>query len=418
MKRHTKTEYLIKKWLLKTDAETDHRIMTDALAALEKSADTAAPEQSLSPLLTVIKSKPAKIAVAAVVIFAALSAVYFFGTQLDVSTVAWAEVAKKVQQIETFTYKLNIEIIGIDEDNVLKTENLLYFSDEHGVRIDTFEAGHEKMRMFIKPNQKRLVIVIPAEQRSTEMPLTDQYLAKFRTENDPRNLVSRFVSLKYKTLGREHIDGTELAVIEVNDPDIAAGMFEEGIGRLWVDPDTQLPVRMELKGRATAGRAKIKMTAEDFRWNAELRPEIFDPNIAADYTSKAIAQSLETNEAKAIEALRLFVEITGRYPSNLSLMSVLTQAGKALRQNSPELSKAERQVILLKISAICQFRDRLKKENKEFSYYADKVKPTDRQAVLLSWQISHDKYKVILSDWTVRTITAHELDELKAQLSQ
>jgi hypothetical protein len=246
------------------------------------------------------------------------------------------------------------------------------------------------------------------------MPLSDEYLAKFHKENDPRQLVSRFVSLPYKKLGRDTIEGIEAEAIEVNHPDIAAGMLANAIGRLWVDIENHLPVRMTLEGSAAKKTVRMVMTAREFRWNAELEPSLFEPNIPADFTQAGKVETAQSDEQKAVLSLKLFAQITdGQYPHDLALLSTMQQAGEALSQKDKDLSIAERQKILLSISHVCQFYSQLQDQNIDFGYFGHKIKAEDSDSLLMYWQKSPEQYKVILADLTMKILTPNELANLK-----
>jgi len=57
--------------------------------------------------------------------------------------------------------------------------------------------------------------------------------------------------------------------------------------RLWVDAETQYPLLFEWKVNAEAeGQAVASEAALDqFQWNVELEPSLFEPNIPPDYMS-------------------------------------------------------------------------------------------------------------------------------------
>jgi hypothetical protein len=70
----------------------------------------------------------------------------------------------------------------------------------------------------------------------------------------------------------------------VNDPNFLSFVFESVVGRLWVDVETNLPVRTEIRGVTGGGSIETKIVAYDFDWDAEPGPSVFEPNIHDDYT--------------------------------------------------------------------------------------------------------------------------------------
>ena len=51
-------------------------------------------------------------------------------------------------------------------------------------------------------------------------------------------------------------------------------------------------------------------------------------------------------------------------------------------------------------------------------YYGDSIDPEDGDAVLVQWKLSDGRYRVILGDFRVRTVSAEELIKLQAQMLQ
>jgi hypothetical protein len=131
MKKPVKIESLIKKWQVKTSAETDDRILADALAALENS--TAC--DSLRPERSIIISRLAKLACAAVIVLAGLLGGYYLSTGVNVSSIAWAQVAKEVGRIETFTYHLETDITAGSPSQTHHAETQFFFSSLYGIRL-------------------------------------------------------------------------------------------------------------------------------------------------------------------------------------------------------------------------------------------------------------------------------------------
>ena len=61
-------------------------------------------------------------------------------------------------------------------------------------------------------------------------------------------------------------------------------MYVSCIGRLWVDVETDLPVRIEIDGVAKRGLGQIIMVLDKLQWSVDLDTDEFRPNIPSDYT--------------------------------------------------------------------------------------------------------------------------------------
>jgi len=70
------------------------------------------------------------------------------------------------------------------------------------------------------------------------------------------------------------------------------------------------------------------------------------------------------------------------------------------------------------LERVKQFYEFLVDQGKEVAYYGDSLAAADSGAVLLQWKIAPDKYRVILGDLQVRTVSAEELIKLQAEMIQ
>ena len=57
-------------------------------------------------------------------------------------------------------------------------------------------------------------------------------------------------------------------------------------------------------------------------------------------------------------------------------------------------------------------------QGKDVVYYGDSIDPEDGDAVLVQWRLSDGRYRVILGDLRVRTVSAGELIKLQARMLQ
>ncbi|MHC4694828.1 MAG: LamG domain-containing protein, partial [Planctomycetota bacterium] len=149
-------------------------------------------------------------------------------------------------------------------------------------------------------------------------------------------------------------------------------------------------------------------------------------------------------EADGIEGLKLFAEITGRYPKKLNMMDLGQEIAALAKdfQNLPqliekldELKKLKDQMsqnselseeeifdtvlkttmeIMRPLQSIGFFYMTLVVDGNEPAYYGDKVTPEFPHAVLLRWKAEDGNYRVIFGDLTVEDVTADELAELEA----
>ena len=134
------------------------------------------------------------------------------------------------------------------------------------------------------PSGTIVTSLLPHVKKYIMASMTEEQVRKIHEQVNPVGMIKEFMSFEHTDLGRETIDGVEAEGIEVDDPKFAGGMFERAKGRLWVNVETDLPVRVEVEGVSSGGAVETKIVAYEFDWDAELEPGIFEPNIPDDYT--------------------------------------------------------------------------------------------------------------------------------------
>jgi hypothetical protein len=136
---------------------------------------------------------------------------------------------------------------------------------------------------YARPEGEKVTTVIPTEKTWFESPIPEDQRGKMPDEyKDPNDYIRRFLAKPYKELGRSVIDGVTVEGIEVQDPPTDGEELRDAVGRMWVDVQTELPVRIEIEGKADDKAVQWLM---DFGWSEAVDPAVFEPNIPADYTS-------------------------------------------------------------------------------------------------------------------------------------
>jgi len=225
-----------------------------------------------------MKSPITKYAVAAVLIVALLISI----SLIDGSNVVWAGVAQKIDQALTYTCRVHLKNCTREEEP-MDIVAVVYGSTEHGQKQDVSMNGKLLKHTYFLPAEKVEIDVMPAEKQYRRKPLTDEDIEK-RGGGDIRATLKKCMACKHQRLGRNTIDGKNVEGIEVYDPNLCAASFtvKALTAQLWVDVETHLPVLLKADIIGTNGEQAI-LTAEKFRWNVELDPDIFEPNIPIDY---------------------------------------------------------------------------------------------------------------------------------------
>jgi len=226
-----------------------------------------------------MKNSYVKLAVAAVIIFAVvLGLTEFLGTG-GKSGVVWAKVLQNAEQAPMVTFDMTAEITyAPDKKLVLPSKN--YVAGEYGTRSDVLFDGKLTMIQYRLPGKKVAYKIRVDKKQYWRIDLSEAETAGDR--DDPRTRLRMILSGEYTRLGRATINGVTAEGIECSRPDSTGN---DSTMRLWVDVETNLPVRIEMEGLGMeAGQMRPhKFVMENFEWNAPLDASLFEPNIPPDY---------------------------------------------------------------------------------------------------------------------------------------
>ena len=272
-----KMEKLIQSSCLKSGSDQEEKILGNAFAALERIKETRLKTKQKPARARIVKYKWLELANAAAIIVAVFAASWYFSGSVDGTTVAWAQVADKVKKIETFTYRQRTSNLQAQQ-----AETVHNFSQQYGFHLGTYSNEKINTRKFFLPAKKTVITIMPQEKKYTENPLTPKEYDELQQFHDPRKLIEQFMSGQYTELDTCTIDGIVACGIETEELNINVEILKNPVGRLWVNPSTNLPVRMELEGVAKDGN-RVKIVTDEFRWDAKLQAADFTPNINSDY---------------------------------------------------------------------------------------------------------------------------------------
>jgi hypothetical protein len=261
-----------------TLSSTDKAVLEKMKAVFLKESKAEPKPAEPSVWRIIMKNRITKFAAAAVIMIGVFLGINYLGG--SVSSVAWAKIAENVERIDTFKFNLEIIVHNNDLDKPAEDTQAqwtIYLSSKYGFRMDIGNKDNA-VSWYVPVKKDKIITVIPAEKKWVQMPFSDDY-ARQCEEKDPRDYIKRFMSCKYTELGRQTIDGIEVEGIEVINPPTDIEHLENAVGRLWVDVETQLPVRIEIKGNVDRDTVQCNM---DFRWDEEFDANIFQ--IPSDYT--------------------------------------------------------------------------------------------------------------------------------------
>lgn len=313
-----------------------------------------------------------------------------------VDGVVWADVIARVEEADSFVCR-RLEQADDEPDQ----EIVEYRSAEYGLRQDIYVGGRLQAEQFVVPSEKRLYALIHRDRTYLRQAMDDQTLQEVLQQGNARQIVASFRGQAHDELGRRRIDGKLCEGIEIVDPPEWRTVYESGVWRLWVDLQTQWPVRIELEGTAAAGRMHKKYTLYDFQWNPGLNADRFEVRVPEGYRLIADLAAPAADEASALQALRAYAELTGgRYPSTLSLATAIAEAEEELdrRHDRYDAAAGHDLKALFLIVNTCEFFADLGEQGREPRYHGDSVTPRDFDRELMSWRLDDGRRRVVWGD--------------------
>jgi outer membrane lipoprotein-sorting protein len=290
MRSQRKIRQLFTKTRVTVDPRFDERTMRDTLKALDQSDETrkSAPHEPKRWSIA-MNSKTTKIAVAAAILMAVLGAIHFLGGSPDGTSVVLAQAAKKMEAIHSYACRM-ASWQKSDDGSAEEISMQLWHSNEYGFRMEQQRDGDATLTVCMLNESNEGIRIWPQKKNYIRVPVSDEERAIMSAqENDPREWVHLFLTADYRSLGRDVIDGVTVEGVEVNDMSVTRKASDPSVtdyaARLWIDVETQLPVRIEEE--YTRGAVRSGGGSDQFEWNPDLTTTDLEPDIPADYVNLA-----------------------------------------------------------------------------------------------------------------------------------
>ena len=280
MRPRENVEKVIKKFNIDINPKKDQEIFDELRRIQAESKQSEPGISTINKWRIVMKNPITKLASAATIIVA-VTLVLYLTDGPDMSTVALGEVLQNVERMKCFTFQHKVSSktnSGTPEETSIVTERTTYVSAKYGLKHDVYKDGQLTGILYIPSSGIDVTYVMPVTKQYMIETMPEEYMKE--NQISPTGMIKEFMSYEYTKLDRKKIDGVEAEGIEVNEPGFYG--FESTVGRLWIDIETNLPVRMEIEG--IRGATESTVITYDFNWDAELDQSIFQPNIPDDYT--------------------------------------------------------------------------------------------------------------------------------------
>ncbi len=242
MNPEEKIQQLIRKSEVTTDAQTDQRILNDAMRHLEQIKPQKTPVIRLNIWRIIMKSNITKFA-AALIIVAVMLVLQQFGTPIDGASSAFAAAMNNLKQARTFSC---ITIIGNDSKYfskvMFKEPNLERFelipSDKpESVEQITITDYSKNQELVIRPAEKTAVLYqknynYQVDEKTGELILT-------RLDTNTRDAILVWAKSAVNDLG----------YVKLSDKSVRMLQSEKDgrVTTVWINPATSVPVQLERK---------------------------------------------------------------------------------------------------------------------------------------------------------------------------
>ena len=280
-------EKLINRLRVEPRAEMSKRNLDDALAAHKKVIGSVSSRPTI--WRTIMKSRITKLSAAAVIIIAVLISINQFSGSIDGASVAWGNVAEKVENIETYVFRMRtIKTTGPREEGfefATEKETMVYQSGRYGERTETYTNGELSTQSYTHLEKNEFVGIIPPAKKYEREPLTEARIRRLHNGH-PKRIVMQILQGDYVELGRDKIDGKDVQGVEIYNPAVfyeSPPPVEDFVVRLWIDTQTELPVWVEISFVEEGSSLQSTIVIDQFQWDVELVADDFEPNIPSDY---------------------------------------------------------------------------------------------------------------------------------------
>jgi hypothetical protein len=278
------------------DARSHERILGRLLSALQRHRKPQPAATQPHAGRMIMRSPIAKLAVAAAIIAAVVLGLFEFVSTDTGSGVVWAEVAEKLGVSGGVTARMRSSHVQPGMLTPVVWEAKTYSSPHVGYRMESFRDGQLWMTSICNIAAEKMLTLVHSSEQYTLQNLSEENMAEIAQKQaggmNPQGIVQRLLSGGYTELGRQTIEGVEVDGVEINDPPdyTTSSPVDSHVVQLWVSVETGYPVLMESTVVAKDGKVRMTQTVDQFAWNVELAPNLFQLNIPSDYTETQESQ--------------------------------------------------------------------------------------------------------------------------------
>jgi outer membrane lipoprotein-sorting protein len=322
-----------------------------------------------------------------------------------------AQTVQALREVRSYQCRVTGTFPSPDGKKTETTTSKMYWAAPGSIRMDTYK-GEKLIEVRIMPKDKpgleinhRYETFTRLEPMKGSMALSPLLLM---------GKLSGFSGQADRVLDKRQISGLaapgfEIALTKI-DPDVGDGRL-----RLWTDPKTKLPLRVE------ATKEPATMVWDDFQWNVP-SDGWFTMQPPAGYQDKTpTPPDVERITKDIVTGLKTFAKYSGgKYPQAKMVYGDVTSeelnrnAGLPLR-GPPADTRSKVYTDCLQAYAGFGQINELQRHSRDAVYHGKTVGPKDRDKVLFRWKLNDGRFRIIFGDLRVEDVVEARLKKLEGK---
>jgi|GEM_PF-1247998 len=225
----------------------------------------------------IMKSKITKLAAAAVIIIAVLISISHFGGPLAVTSVAFGDVLKNIQDAKTLAWRMTVTTKG---------------QEPQTMRIMVIEPYYMRCELsngtvwILDHSQGKTLVLDPGRKLAVISSTAQATLDTYHTFRNFQNMEG----VSVEQIGQQQVNGK-----------LATGFYlkrgdEDGEITVWADPESKLPIRIETVLKDAEGNVSKGVT-EDIVFDCKLDESLFSIKPPSEYKQQEIEGPVERHRA-------------------------------------------------------------------------------------------------------------------------
>ena len=289
MKAKHSIENLVRELDIQIDPRVDQRILDNTLGRFRASAEKPPADSRPMSWREIMKTPIAKLTIAATVVVAAMLGIHFLG---GTSTTAWAAVLEKVNGFDTCIFRTrNVETSGPRPDGfefACEGASTVHHSETYGGFSEIYKNDALFGRSYTLLQANEFVYICYPLKIYHRTPLTESQIREFY-DNQPKRIVTKILEGQYTKLEQDVIEGKRVIGIELRDPNVLSDEdhkvppMDDFVAQFWIGAETELPVWVEVSFVLQGSQKRNTIVWDHFQWGVPLDPNLFMPNIPADF---------------------------------------------------------------------------------------------------------------------------------------